>query len=92
MDTKAPLRSYLDAAKRKKILLEQGIDLAYAAEAQAADQAGDLETAWAWLAKVELPAPTLLNIKVRRGAQFIRDKKLNTTQADAKYGPDWLNQ
>lgn len=64
----------------------------YLAESQAAGDAGDEETAWAWLRLTELSAQTLLGLKKRAGGQFIRDMGLKTAQADAAYGPGWLDR
>jgi len=85
-------RSYLPDADRQALLREGGANLVYAAEFQEADCAGDEETAWAWLRFVELPAHSLMGLKNRLGAQFIRDKGLNTAPADAVYGAGWLDR
>jgi len=31
-------------------------------------------------------------LKQQRGAQFLRDYSFSTTEADAVYGPDWLDK
>lgn len=88
-----PPKSYMTAADRAELradgLSENGILLA---ESDAADAAGDAETSWAWLAKAELPARALAYLKERRGADFIRAKGFQTTNADAAFGPDWLDR
>lgn len=87
------LKSYLTDAERDELradgLCENGI---LAAESQAADDAGDAETSWAWLAKAELSAHYLAYLKDRRGADFIRTKGFDTRNADVAYGADWLDR
>jgi hypothetical protein len=85
-------KSYLSAETREELLREGDLELVYLAESYEADQAGDGDAAWAWLAHVILPAHTLLFLKWQRGASFIREKGFATTEADAKYGPDWLDR
>lgn len=92
MSAETTLKSYLDPSEREAILRESNMNVVYIAESQEADSAGDTETSWAWLAKAAIPARTLMSMKNRRGAQFIRDKGLNTTKADAAYGPGWLDR
>lgn len=86
-------KSYLTDTEREKMrtggMSQNGI---YLAESQAAGRAGDEETAWAWLAHAELSETSLLNLKRWNGAQFIRDKELRTTKADAAFGPGWLER
>lgn len=60
------------------------------AESRAADHAGDEEAAWAWLALAELPAHSLAFLKDQQGADFIRSRGFQTKNADAAYGPGWL--
>ncbi len=67
-------------------------DCIYIAEAEAAEKANDGQAAWEWLAMVELPAHTLLNLKHHNRAQFIRDMGFSTKNADEKYGSDWLDK
>jgi len=43
----------------------------------------DGETAWAWLRFADLTPKSLMGLKNRTSGQFIRDKGLNTTKADA---------
>lgn len=62
------------------------------AESCAADHAGDEEAAWAWLALADLPAHSLAYLKDRHGADFIRAHGFQTAQADAAYGPSWLDR
>ncbi|WP_413208295.1 hypothetical protein [Rhodospirillum sp. A1_3_36] len=64
----------------------------YLAESQAADRAGDVHASWAWLAKAELPPHALLGAKHRNGADWIREKGLNTKPAEEAYGKDWLDR
>ncbi len=35
---------------------------------------------------------SLMSAKILSGAQWIKDRKLNTTLADRKFGHDWLNK
>lgn len=64
----------------------------FLAESQAADEAGDSETSWAWLRLAELPAHALLSAKHRQGADWVRQKGLRTETAEAAYGKDWLDR
>ena len=86
-------KSYLSAEKRAELLREDEGDeeLLYLVESQEAGRAGDEGAAWAWLSLVALPADTLMGLKDRRGAQFIRDMNLNTIEADTVYGSGWLD-
>ncbi|EJF82624.1 hypothetical protein [Bartonella rattimassiliensis] len=92
MQKKLP-KSYMTDAEREELraggLSQDGI---YTAESEAADHAGDDKAAWEWLAMTELPAHTLLFLKKRHGAQFIRDMGFSTKDADEEYGPDWLDK
>jgi len=92
MAMKAMPKSYLPEEEREELIREGDMDIVYLLESQAAGHANDENTAWAWLSLVALPAHTLMSFKRRRGAQFIRDKGLNTTQADIAYGLGWLDQ
>ncbi|MDR3299806.1 MAG: hypothetical protein LBU43_07370 [Candidatus Accumulibacter sp.] len=67
-------------------------NLVYLAESQAAGNADDEETAWAWLSMAKLEAKLLMNLKKRTSGQFIRDMKLRTDKADVLYGPGWLDR
>jgi len=89
---KTPPKSYLLQADREALMREAGINAVYGAESQEADAAGDMDSAWAWLALAELPAHTLMRLKRSQGAQFIRDWRFNTTNADAEYGAGWLDK
>ncbi|MDR1647794.1 MAG: hypothetical protein LBR88_07155 [Zoogloeaceae bacterium] len=81
-------RSYLTEARRQG-LSQNGI---YLAESQAADEAGDEETSWAWLALAEIPAYALMGMKIRQGAEFIRKMGFRTETAEAVYGKNWLER
>jgi hypothetical protein len=63
----------------------------FLSEALAANEAGDEETGWQWLALAELPAYSLMSCKVNLGADFVREKRLNTAPADKEYGSGWLD-
>jgi len=86
-------KSYLTDAERDELraggLTENGI---YLAESDAADHAGDGDASWAWLARAELPAHSLLFLKWQQGSSFIREMGFRTAKADAAYGPGWLDQ
>jgi hypothetical protein len=86
-------KSYMTDAQRDA-LRAQGMtdDDIYLSESEAADDAGDDEASWGWLAKVELPAHTLMFLKRRHGAGFIRELGFNTAGADAVYGAGWLDR
>jgi hypothetical protein len=84
-------KSYLPAEEREALLREGGMNLVYLAESQDAGDAGDEETAWAWMALAELPAHTLMACKDVLGADFVREVGLKTAPADAVYGPGWLD-
>lgn len=77
--------------EREILFREGGMNAVYAAESGAADEAGDADASWAWLAMGELPADVLLFWKRRRGAAFIRKWGFSTRHADAAYGPGWLD-
>ncbi|WP_413207942.1 hypothetical protein [Rhodospirillum sp. A1_3_36] len=64
----------------------------YLAESFAAGQAGDKQAAWAWMALAEVPAHALLSAKHRNGADWVREKGLNTKPAEEAYGNDWLDR
>jgi len=89
---RATPKSYLPADERAELMREGGMNLVCAAESSEAGKAGDEETAWAWLSLAEMPAHTLLRLKRRRGANFIREMGFNTASADAAYGAGWLDQ
>ena len=92
--TARPLpRSYMTDAERAELRAEGLSDTSvYLSESEAADKAGDDAASWAWLARAELPAHTLAFLKLRRGAQFIRDLGFCTKNADEAYGPGWLDR
>ncbi|MDR2614934.1 MAG: hypothetical protein LBC91_06400 [Candidatus Accumulibacter sp.] len=80
-------KSYMTDADREG-LSQNGI---YLSECLAAHEAGDEDASWEWLALAELPAYSLMSCKVNLGADFIRQKGLNTQPADREYGPGWLD-
>jgi len=85
-------RSYLPEQERNEILREGGMNLVYISESQEARRAKDMKAAWSWLALAAVPAHSLMRLKESRGAQFIRDFGFNTSKADEKYGPGWLDK
>jgi hypothetical protein len=80
-------KSYLGDEKRKTL---EGFSL-YLQESLAAGDAGDEDTAWAWLCYINAPASALHLLKAIAGADFIRKKGLPTAAAEAVYGKDWLD-
>jgi hypothetical protein len=66
-------------------------NLRYLSEALAANIADDMDTSWQWLALADLPAYSLMSCKKTLGADFVREKGFNTAEADAVYGPGWLD-
>jgi hypothetical protein len=81
-------KSYL-SEDDKVGLTQNGI---YIAESAAADRVGDEEASWEWLRMAEIPADALLSAKHRNGADWIREKGLNTKPAEEAYGEDWLDR
>ena len=86
-------KSYMTDAERAEIRAE-GLSETFICleESTAADNAGDDDASWAWLARAELPAHTLAFLKSQYGPQFIRDLGFCTKNADAAYGPNWLDR
>ena len=89
MQNKEP-QSYLSPEEREALLKEGSMDALYIAESLSAGDAGDEDTAWAWLAQGTMPAEVLLGVKWNMGADFIRERGLKTNLADKAYGPGWL--
>lgn len=55
-------------------------------------KSGDEEMAEILCRQLIIPAETLMATKKTRGAQWIRDQKLRTETAEAKYGTGWLDR
>jgi len=85
-------RSYLSDEEKDALLREGSMNSVYLAESQEAGEAGDEDTAWAWLSMAELPAHSLMHLKRQYGAGFIRKMGFNTAKADAQYGMGWLDR
>lgn len=85
------VKSYLTDEERDQLRNESD-NMRFLAESQAADDAGDAQASWAWLAMADLPAYSLAYLKKRHGSQFIHDMGFQTKNADAAYGPGWLNR
>ncbi|MGK2742042.1 hypothetical protein ACSHT0_14200 [Tepidicaulis sp. LMO-SS28] len=86
-------KSYLCEKERQELLdARVSENLMYLVESRAADDAGDGETSWAWLALAEIPASSLLMLKRVEGADYIRARGLRTETAEAAYGKDWLDR
>jgi len=85
-------QSYLSDEERAEILREEGADFLYIVESQAADEARDEDSSWAWLARAELPHYSLKRLKRTHGADWIRKMGFKTATAEAAYGTDWLDR
>jgi hypothetical protein len=82
-------KSYLSEAERQGLTPNE-ICLA---ESQAADDAGDAETSWAWLRHADLPAYSLMSLKHILGADFVRAQGFSCMDAaNQAYGKDWLDR
>ena len=57
-----------------------------------AQRDGDMDTYFKLLKKVPVPAHTLMSFKRCGHADFIRRYELDTSLADAEYGPGWLDR
>lgn len=88
-----PTKSYLSVETRDALLASRVSQSSICvSEFGAARDAGDMDTAWAWLATAELPTPTLKLVKLWYGADHIRKWNFDTTNADRDLGPNWLEK
>ncbi len=55
-------------------------------------EAEDEEAESYHLSQIFIDPDTLMSAKILSGAQWIRDRKLNTTLANRKFGHDWLDR
>jgi len=85
-------KSYLSDEEREELAREGDEEFLNACESQAAREAGDGDTSWAWLARCSVPPYRLRILKESLGAQFVREKGFNTAEADALYGAGWLDR
>ncbi|MDR0781324.1 MAG: hypothetical protein LBF16_11635 [Pseudomonadales bacterium] len=85
-------KSYMTEIQREE-LRKGGLsqNAIYAAESQAALEAHDSETCWAWMRFVDIPAHSLLTLKHSGGADYVRGLGLNLAPAEAVYGSGWLD-
>lgn len=83
-------KSYVSSEDRERLIKNGYEDCLYLAEAISALESGDTDAMWQWISKGRLPPVVLRMLKIWRGAQFIKDKGLDTSLADAVYGADWL--
>lgn len=86
-------KSYLTEAQLEELrrsTLSQ--NMIYIVESEAADVAGDNDTAWAWLCFATIPAYTLMALKKSRGADYVRNLNLDLSPAEAAYGTNWLDE
>ena len=67
-------------------------ELVTISDAMNAEKTGDMETFYALIRTIPAPASTLMALKKCGYADFIRDRGLNTSLADAEYGPGWLDE
>ncbi len=85
-------KSYLSEEEIQEILILDGEECLYLEQSRRADECGDNEAGWQWLALTELPTHSLACLKEVKGAEFIKKYNFNTTEADKKYGKGWLDQ
>ena len=87
-------KGYLSKEEREEQLrtFHGDIEHVYMREADMARKAKDDAGFWQWLSLTELPAHYLSCLKIWYGADFIRGTGFDTTEADAVYGPDWLER
>jgi len=85
-------KSYLSEEKRAEILRTDGLMGLYWEEKDAAREAGDWDSSWRWLAKLDIPPHSLMFMKRNHGADFIRKCGFKTEEAEQVYGADWLEK
>lgn len=85
-------KSYLPQERHEELARHGDMELVYMAEAREAAMKFDMDAAWAWMSLVKLPPTALKMLKTWNGSRFIRDKRLDTTLADAEYGSGWLER
>ncbi len=85
-------KSYLSNEEKEEILSTMGENILYAQESKAAIKAGDEDASWQWLALTSLPAHSLSYLKKTKGTEFIKKYNFNTSEADKKFGKDWLKE
>ena len=68
MQNKEP-KSYLPPEEREELLQRGNMDALYIAESLSAGEAGDEDTAWAWLAQGTMPAEVLLGVPIETAMQ-----------------------
>jgi len=92
MKTRLTPKSYMTDEERAEYRKHGSLNLLYTKESTRAEEAGDEDSAWGWLALCELPARSLMILKKSSGSEFIRQWGFNTSRADAAYGTDWLDR
>jgi len=92
MVTRTLPKSYLSAEEREELAREGDEDFLNVCESQAAREAGDSDTSWAWLARANYPPTRLKILKDLLGGQFIKERGFKTAEADALYGAGWLDR
>ncbi len=83
-------KSYLSDEERYGLLREGGMHLVCIAESQEADEAGDDEASWAWLAATKLSASTLNLLKGTLGMEKLQEKGIDVENAVEAFGQSWL--
>ena len=58
----------------------------------AAEADGNDELAFNIRKKIKFSAASLMAAKKTHGADWVRTQQFDTTKADEKYGPDWLER
>jgi hypothetical protein len=79
-------KSYLPEEEKQGLTRNE----VYLAEADAANEAGDMESSWAWLRLADLPAYALKTLKDIMGADFVLEKGFPLGKANKAYGDNWL--
>lgn len=67
-------------------------DMRVIADMLDAQRRGDMETYYELFKQVPAPAETLMAFKKCGDADLIREMGVDTSLADAKYGPGWLDR
>ncbi len=67
-------------------------DLVVVGDMLDAKDRGDNEEYYRLMRELNVPAETLMALKKGGHTDFIRERGLKTDLADAKYGPDWLDE
>ena len=87
-------KGYLSKEEREERLrvFHGDIEYVYMGEADRALEAKDGDSFWQWCSLAGFPAHALAVMKLWYGADFIRGTGFDTAEADAAYGPGWLER